>query len=141
MSWKHTWLTTSGMTGLTLPGIIELPGCVGGRLISLRPARGPDDNSRRSLQIFEITTAARLSAPENSTNAPESWVADVAEPGAPREQIDIDTIGRRVIRNWNPGEKNQCSNQQDGACRVDESIIDGDRAADRFERQERDRAD
>ena len=75
------------MTGLTLPGMIELPGCVGGRLISLRPARGPDDNSRRSLQIFEITTAARLSAPENSTNALESWVAstrsDASRTGTP----------------------------------------------------------
>ena len=32
----------SGSTGFTLPGIIDEPGCIRGRLISLRPARGPE---------------------------------------------------------------------------------------------------
>src|SRR6478672_6749475 len=50
---KHTLLTTSGITGLTLPGMIDDPGCFGGRLISLRPHRGPDESSRRSLHTFE----------------------------------------------------------------------------------------
>src|SRR4030095_16751618 len=38
---KPTWLTTSGITGLTLPGMIDEPGCICGRLISLNPQRGP----------------------------------------------------------------------------------------------------
>ena len=54
---KQTMFTTSGMTGLTLPGMIEEPGCLGGRLISRRPQRGPDDSSRRSLQTFESLIA------------------------------------------------------------------------------------
>src|SRR5690625_5936337 len=70
-----TWLTTSGITGLTLPGMIELPGCTVGRLISCRPARGPEDSRRRSLQILEIFTAMRLSTPEKVTKAPVSEVA------------------------------------------------------------------
>ncbi len=41
MTSKATWLTTSGITGLTLPGMMLEPACTGGRLISLRPARGP----------------------------------------------------------------------------------------------------
>ena len=48
------------MTGLTLPGMIDEPGCIGGRLISLSPQRGPDESQRRSLQILEICTAARF---------------------------------------------------------------------------------
>ena len=32
---------TSGMTGLTLPGMMEDPFCLTGRLISLKPAFGP----------------------------------------------------------------------------------------------------
>ena len=28
---KAIWLTTSGITGLTLPGMIELPACTGGQ--------------------------------------------------------------------------------------------------------------
>ena len=40
-------------------------GLTGGRLISLRPARGPEDSRRRSLQILESLTATRLSTPES----------------------------------------------------------------------------
>ena len=75
MTSKHTWLTTSGMTGFTLPGMIEEPGCIGGRLISPSPARGPELSRRRSLQIFESFTAHRFSTPESCTNAPVSAVA------------------------------------------------------------------
>ena len=57
MTRKQTMLTTSGMTGFTLPGMIEEPGCFGGRLISRRPQRGPDERSRRSLQTFESLMA------------------------------------------------------------------------------------
>ena len=60
MTLKHTWLTTSGITGLTFAGMIEDPAAILGRLISLRPARGPDAKSRRSLQIFDSFTADRL---------------------------------------------------------------------------------
>src|SRR5215208_2273052 len=63
------------MTGLTLPGMIEDPGCMGGRLISPNPALGPDESSRRSLQIFDSLTAHRLRTPESWTNAPVSAVA------------------------------------------------------------------
>ena len=75
MTSKATWLTTSGMTGLTLPGMMLEPACTAGRLISLKPARGPEDSSRRSLQIFDSFTATRLSTPDSWTKAPASWVA------------------------------------------------------------------
>ena len=75
MTSKATWLTTSGMTGLTLPGMIDEPACTGGRLISPSPARGPEDSSRRSLQLLESLTAIRLSTPDICTKAPQSWVA------------------------------------------------------------------
>ena len=32
MTSKHTWFTTSGMTGFTLPGMIDEPGCIAGRV-------------------------------------------------------------------------------------------------------------
>ncbi len=75
MTWNATWLTTSGITGFTLPGMMLEPGCIGGRLISFRPQRGPEERSRRSLHIFESFTATRLRTPENMTNAPVSGVA------------------------------------------------------------------
>ena len=34
---KATWFTTSGITGLTLPGMIDEPACIAGRLISPKP--------------------------------------------------------------------------------------------------------
>ena len=41
MTTKQTWFTTSGMTGLTLPGMIEEPACTAGRLISPKPGARP----------------------------------------------------------------------------------------------------
>ena len=32
ITWQHTWLTISGTDGLTLPGMIEDPGCTAGKL-------------------------------------------------------------------------------------------------------------
>ena len=95
ITWNATWFTTSGMTGLTFPGMIDEPGCIGGRLISTRPQRGPEASRRRSLHILESLTATRLSTPENITNAPVSGVASTrfsaqlkVEPGDPAELLD-----------------------------------------------------
>ena len=55
--------------------MIDDPGCIGGRLISPKPARGPLESRRRSLQIFESFTAQRFSTPESCTNTPVSAVA------------------------------------------------------------------
>ena len=51
----------SGTTGFTLPGMIELPGCVAGMLISPMPHRGPLDSQRMSLAIFVSEMAIVLS--------------------------------------------------------------------------------
>src|SRR5271166_5322547 len=75
MALKQTWFTTSGITGLTLPGMMLEPGCLGGRLISLRPARGPEARSLRSLHIFESLIARLLITEEYSTNGCVSCVA------------------------------------------------------------------
>ena len=64
---KPVWLTTSGITGLTLPGMIDEPGCICGRLISLKPQRGPEASSRMSLQILVSLAEVRLSTPDSST--------------------------------------------------------------------------
>ena len=63
ITWAATWVTTSGMTGFTLPGMIELPFWSSGRRISARPARGPEPMRRRSFAIFVSETATVLSAP------------------------------------------------------------------------------
>jgi hypothetical protein len=44
--------------------MIEEPGCIAGRLISLSPQRGPLASSRRSLQIFESLIAVLLRTEE-----------------------------------------------------------------------------
>ena len=62
-----TWVTTSGITGLTLPGMIDEPFWSSGRKISARPARGPGAEKRRSFAIFVSETATTFSAPEAST--------------------------------------------------------------------------
>src|ERR1700759_2714884 len=67
MTCAATCTVASGITGFTLPGMIELPGCRSGRLISPRPVRGPEPIQRRSLAIFTRPTAMVLSWPEAST--------------------------------------------------------------------------
>ena len=57
ITWAATWITTSGITGLTLPGMIEEPFCSSGRRSSARPARGPEPISARSLAILLSETA------------------------------------------------------------------------------------
>jgi len=49
MTWATTWDTASAITGLTFPGIIELPGCKSGILISAKPVRGPLPIQRMSV--------------------------------------------------------------------------------------------
>ena len=65
----QTISTASGITGLTLPGIIEDPGCKSGMESSPSPAFGPDPIHRRSLLIFVRLTARTRRAPEASTRA------------------------------------------------------------------------
>ncbi len=67
--------------------------------------------------------------------------ADIAEPRAAGQQVDVDAIGGRVIGDRQAGEEDQCADDQDGGGRVGEAVIDGDGAADRLERQKRNRAD
>ena len=50
-----------------MPGIMEDPGCILGRLISLKPVLGPDESSRKSLQILESLTESRFKTPESCT--------------------------------------------------------------------------
>lgn len=40
------------------------PGCIGGKLISFNPVRGPDDSKRKSLQILDSLIESLFTAEE-----------------------------------------------------------------------------
>ena len=67
--------------------------------------------------------------------------ADVAETGAARQQVDVDAALRRVIGDRQAAAENDHADDEDGGCCVGETVVQRDGAADRFQRQERDRAD
>ena len=67
MTCTATIVTASHCVGLTLPGMMEDPGCIRGRFISWKPVRGPEDNNRKSLQIFDIFTAVLFRTPDVCT--------------------------------------------------------------------------
>jgi hypothetical protein len=67
--------------------------------------------------------------------------SEIAEAGAAREQIDIHAIGRCVIGDRQTGQQDEDADDNDGGSAVDEAVIDGDRAADGFQRQKRNSAD
>jgi hypothetical protein len=53
----QTIIIASHITGFTLPGMIELPGCVAGSWISPIPHRGPLPSQRMSFAILNKLTA------------------------------------------------------------------------------------
>ena len=65
-TYTAAWMTISGITGLTFPGMIELPGCREGSTISPNPARGPLDSRRRSFPILSRLPARTFKAPISS---------------------------------------------------------------------------
>src|SRR6478609_10829428 len=74
-TWAAAIMTASGITGLTLPGMIELPGWSSGIVISPRPQRGPEASQRRLLAMFDRLMATVFSAPEASTAASRLAIA------------------------------------------------------------------
>ena len=75
MTSNATWFITSGITGFTLPGMIDEPACRGGSLMSPKPACGPLDSRRKSLHTLLNLQATRLSTPDSCTKLPVSCVA------------------------------------------------------------------
>ena len=61
ITWIATMSIASAWVGLTLPGMIELPGSLAGKISSPSPVRGPEPSQRRSLAILNRLTAAALS--------------------------------------------------------------------------------
>jgi hypothetical protein len=59
----HTIVIASHCVGLTLPGMIELPGSFSGIVSSPMPERGPLASQRMSLAIFVRLHARTLSPP------------------------------------------------------------------------------
>ena len=53
----QTMSSASAMTGFTLPGMIDEPGCRSGTWISASPARGPEPIQRTSLATLVRLTA------------------------------------------------------------------------------------
>ena len=100
-----TMVTDSAMTGFTLPGMIEEPGCTGGIAISAMPARGPQPSRRMSLAILKSATATDLSAPlaltaESSVDWPLKWLA-VSRSGSPVASASP-AMTRRANSGWVP---------------------------------------
>jgi len=69
MTWQHTIVTASHYVGLTLPGMIELPGSFSGRESSPRPLLGPEPKNLISLAIFIKEAAIVLNEPLSYTRA------------------------------------------------------------------------
>mmetsp|Transcript_29221 Transcript_29221/g.74971 ORF Transcript_29221/g.74971 Transcript_29221/m.74971 type:complete len:277 (-) Transcript_29221:852-1682(-) len=76
ITWQQTMVSASHCVGLTLPGMMLLPGSFSGRLSSPRPQRGPLPRNRMSLAIFMSDTATVLIWPLASTS--ESWAASAS---------------------------------------------------------------
>ncbi len=96
----ETCSTTSGITGLTLPGMIEEPFCSSGRKISPMPTRGPEPISARSLAILVSETAITFSAPESSTSASRLPCASKGPRArATSSPVSDDSVARTVSAN------------------------------------------
>ena len=92
-----TCSTTSGITGLTLPGMIDEPFCSSGRNSSPMPARGPEPISARSLAILVSETAITFSAPDSSTSASRLACASNGSSGARTSRPSSDASRSRTF--------------------------------------------
>ena len=72
----HSIVIASACVGLTLPGMMELPGSFSGSEISPIPERGPEASRRMSLAILVSAAASVFNAPCANTSA--SWPASAA---------------------------------------------------------------
>ena len=88
ITWAQTMVSASHWVGLTLPGMIELPGSFSGMRSSPSPQRGPEASQRTSLAILVSATARVRSAPWASTRA--SWAASASN------LLGAETKGRPV---------------------------------------------
>ena len=68
----HSMVSASAWVGLTLPGMIELPGSFSGMRSSPRPERGPEASRRMSLAIFEQRRGERLQRAVREHAAPRA---------------------------------------------------------------------
>src|SRR4029078_3980591 len=75
-TWAQSMVIASDWVGLTLPGMIELPGSFSGIEISPKPQRGPEANQRTSLAIFINEAASVFSPPLQKTIS--SWADSAA---------------------------------------------------------------
>ena len=63
ITWAQTIVSASHWVGLTLPGMIELPGSFSGMRSSPMPLRGPEASQRTSLAILVSARRQRLERP------------------------------------------------------------------------------
>ena len=96
--------TTSGMTGFTLPGMIELPFCSSGRNSSARPARGPEPIHAMSFAILVSETASTFSIADSSTRASRLPCASKA------------CSGGRISRPVSPARRSRTRAANSGGC-------------------------
>ena len=103
MTCAHTMSVASGMTGLTLPGMMLEPGCRSGRWISPSPARGPELIQRRSLQILVRLTATTLAAPLTARPARPGLAWASKWLSASRSGMPVSSASTAVTAAANPG--------------------------------------
>ena len=97
ITWAATMVMASHCVGLTLPGIILLPGSFSGSWSSPKPQRGPEPRYRISLAIFIKETATVLSAPCASTSASCDASASNCESGGVRWDLGSSARGLRTL--------------------------------------------
>jgi len=59
---------------------------------------------------------------------------DIAEAGATGQQVDVDAAFRGMVGDRQPAAEDNDADDQDGGGGVGDAVIDGDGAADRFQR-------
>src|SRR3990170_6875442 len=99
----QAWMTDSAMTGLTLPGMIEDPGCTAGRASSPSPARGPLPIQRMSFAIFMNAVAYVRRTPEVNTSASRAacaWKWFVLSRISTPRRLDSHAQARRAYSGW-----------------------------------------
>ena len=98
----HTISSASHWVGFTLPGMIDEPGSLAGRISSPSPARGPEPSQRMSLAIFASGTASPRS-PADAAAAASAPPSAANLFGAVTNGYPVDSAIRAATSAANPG--------------------------------------
>ena len=112
LTWAQTMVKASHCVGLTLPGMMLLPGSFSGSLSSPSPHLGPEPRNRMSFAIcmhdilrsvfLTLTSRCKAYTPEAGCDADARQIQELVQSVSGPPAQDADVIGMHILSSYIP---------------------------------------